>query len=52
VAFRRSLAAILEDWVRREECAAADADRVAELLGRANAHRIYHLDADRGGEQR
>ena len=41
VAFRRSLAAILENWVRREECAAADADRIAELLGRANAHRIY-----------
>jgi uncharacterized protein len=43
VLFRRSLAAILEDWVRREECSAADADRIAELLGRANAHRIYPL---------
>jgi uncharacterized protein len=41
--FRRSLAAILEDWVGREECSAADADRIAELLGRANAHRIYPI---------
>jgi uncharacterized protein len=41
--FRRSLAAILEDWVRREECSAADADHIAGLLGRANAHRIYAL---------
>jgi uncharacterized protein len=39
--FRRSLAAILEDWVRREECSAADAGRIAELLSRANARRIY-----------
>ena len=44
--FRRSLAAILEDWVRREECSAADADRIAELLGRANARRIYPLGDD------
>jgi uncharacterized protein len=41
--FRRSLAAILEDWVRREECSAADADRIAGLLGHANAHRIYPM---------
>jgi len=41
--FRRSLAAILEDWVGREECSAADANRIAELLGRANAHRIYPI---------
>jgi uncharacterized protein len=41
--FRRSLAAILEDWVGREECSAADADRIAELLGRTNAHRIYPI---------
>jgi uncharacterized protein len=44
VLFRRSLAAILENWVRREECSAADADRITELFGRANAHRIYPLD--------
>jgi uncharacterized protein len=41
--FRRGLAAVLGDWVRREECSAADADRIAELLGRANARRIYRL---------
>jgi uncharacterized protein len=46
VLFRRSLAAILEDWVRREECSAADADRIAELVGRANARRIYPLGDD------
>jgi predicted TIM-barrel fold metal-dependent hydrolase len=41
--FRRSLAAILDDWLRRDECSADDADHVAELLGRANARRIYPL---------
>lgn len=41
--FRRGLAAILEDWVRREECSMADAARIAELLGRGNAHRIYPI---------
>jgi uncharacterized protein len=41
--FRRSLTAVLDDWVRREECSAADADRIAELLGRTNAHRIYPI---------
>jgi uncharacterized protein len=41
--FRRGLAAILADWVRREECSAADVDRIADLLGRANARRIYPL---------
>jgi predicted TIM-barrel fold metal-dependent hydrolase len=41
--FRRNLAAVLEDWVRREECSAADVDRIADLLGRANARRIYLL---------
>jgi uncharacterized protein len=45
--FRRGLTAILEEWVRREECSAADADRIADLLGRANAHRIYRLDDGR-----
>jgi uncharacterized protein len=43
LAFRRGLTAVLDDWVRREECSAADSDRIAELLGRANAHRIYPL---------
>jgi uncharacterized protein len=41
--FRRSLAAILEDRVRREECSAVDVDRIAEFLGRGNANRIYPL---------
>jgi uncharacterized protein len=41
--FRRSLTALLDDWVRRDECSAADADRIAGLLGRGNAHRIYPL---------
>jgi uncharacterized protein len=43
--FRRALAAVLDDWVRRQECSAADAARIADLLGRANAHRIYPLGA-------
>jgi len=29
--------------VRRDECSAAEADRIAELVGRANARRIYPL---------
>jgi hypothetical protein len=41
--FRQGLAAILDDWLRREVCSAADADHVAELIGRANARRIYPL---------
>lgn len=41
--FRRSLAATLGDWVRRDECSAAEADRIAEHIGRANARRIYPL---------
>jgi hypothetical protein len=44
VLFRRNLAAILEDWVRRDECSAVEADRIGELLGHANARRIYALD--------
>ena len=44
VLFRRNLAAILEDWVRRDECSAVEADRIGELLGRANARRIYPLE--------
>jgi len=43
VLFRRGLAAVLDEWVGRDECSAADADRVAELVGRANARRIYPL---------
>jgi predicted TIM-barrel fold metal-dependent hydrolase len=44
VRFRRNLGTILGSWVRRDECSAAEADRIAELLGRANARRIYRLD--------
>lgn len=44
VLFRRNLGTILGSWVRRDECSAAEADRIAELLGRANARRIYRLD--------
>lgn len=42
--FRRGLAAILDGWVRRDECSAADADHIADLIARANARRIYPLD--------
>jgi predicted TIM-barrel fold metal-dependent hydrolase len=43
VLFRRGLAAVLDDWIRRDECSAAEADRVVELIARANARRIYPL---------
>ncbi len=39
--FRRALAAILASWVDRDECAADDAERIARLIARENAERIY-----------
>lgn len=41
--FRRGLGAVLGDWVSRGECARADADQIAALIGGGNARRLYRL---------
>ena len=43
VLFRRALGEVLDDWVSRDECSVEEAERIAELVGRANARRIYRL---------
>lgn len=45
--FRRALGQVLGRWVAEGECRAADADRIAALLGAGNAERLYHLDGRR-----
>jgi predicted TIM-barrel fold metal-dependent hydrolase len=44
VLFRRNLDAILAGWVQRDECNAAEAARIARLIGAENARRLYRLD--------
>ena len=46
VLFRRTLGVILERWIADGECSAADATRIATLIGRDNARRIYPLGFD------
>ncbi|HEV8421325.1 MAG TPA: amidohydrolase family protein [Actinomycetota bacterium] len=41
VLFRRALSSILEQWIEEGQCAIEDARRVAEMIGRENALRIY-----------
>lgn len=43
VQFRRAMAAVLDEWIARDECIPAEAERIAELVGRGNAWRIYSL---------
>jgi uncharacterized protein len=40
---RRALRAILDGWIADGHADAAEADRIAELIGRGNAKRIYPL---------
>jgi hypothetical protein len=42
--FRRDFARIADGFVAEGAWSAADADRVAELIGSANARRVYRLD--------
>lgn len=42
-AFRDGLAAVLYRWVTEGRCHAADAERIARLIGAENARRIYPL---------
>ena len=39
--FRSSLAAVLDGWVAEERCTADAAERIARMIGRENALRIY-----------
>ncbi len=41
--YRRGLGAVLARWVERGECGAADAERIAALIGAENARRVYDL---------
>jgi hypothetical protein len=43
VLFRRGLAGILEEWIEEGQCTPGDARRIAAMIGRDNAVRIYHL---------
>ncbi len=43
IGFRRDLAAVTGRFVADGAWAAADAERVAELIGSANATRVYRL---------
>jgi hypothetical protein len=42
--FRRDLARVLDSFVSRDAWSAADAERVAALIGTGNARRVYRLD--------
>jgi uncharacterized protein len=41
--FRRALQALFDEWIAGGHCNAAQADRIAELISRLNAQRIYPL---------
>lgn len=43
--FRRSLGAVLDEWIRADVCSKAEAERIVGSLGRDNARRIYPLPA-------
>lgn len=45
VQFRAALAGVLGGWVRDDRCSAAEAERIARLIGSENARRVYRLEA-------
>jgi predicted TIM-barrel fold metal-dependent hydrolase len=48
--FRRAFTAVMDEWIAAGHCDANEADRIAELIGRENARRIYPLgDGSRRG---
>jgi predicted TIM-barrel fold metal-dependent hydrolase len=48
--FRRALRSVFDAWISAGHCDASEADRIAELIGRENARRIYPLgDGPRRG---
>ena len=42
--FRRALEGILDRWIAADDCDEREAGRIARLIGRDNALRIYPLD--------
>lgn len=44
--WRRGMTRTLSDWVESFDCSAADAIRVATMIGRDNARRVYSLEGD------
>jgi predicted TIM-barrel fold metal-dependent hydrolase len=45
ILFRGGVRAVIEGWIRRDECSPADGDRIAEMAAAGNARRIYPLGA-------
>jgi len=43
--FRRALRSVFDDWIAAGHCDGNEADRIAELIARGNAMRIYPLGA-------
>lgn len=41
--WRRGIASISDEWIRRQEWSATDAERILHLIGHENAERIYQL---------
>jgi len=41
--FRRALRSVFEHWIQAGDCDVHEADRIAALIGRGNAERIYPL---------
>jgi predicted TIM-barrel fold metal-dependent hydrolase len=41
--FRRAFTALMDEWIGAGHCDANEADRIAEMVGRENARRIYPL---------
>jgi predicted TIM-barrel fold metal-dependent hydrolase len=44
VLWRRAVTSVLGGWVTNGDWSAADARRVADMVGRDNARRVYRLD--------
>lgn len=43
VLWRRAMGLVLGDWIRSGDCAEADAIRIVDMIGTANANRVYGL---------
>ena len=46
VLFRRTLGSVLDRWIAEDACSVADAARIATLIARDNAVRLYPLGFD------
>ncbi|WP_111510070.1 amidohydrolase family protein [Mycobacterium kyogaense] len=43
VLWRRAMGVVLGDWIRSGDCAEADAIRIVDMIGAANAQRVYGI---------